>query len=300
MANYYGFTGDVTQKSDVDVFVPELWATGVKRYFEKNLVLKPFFDDYSSLVSGKGDVLHIPTMQEVATDDKAANTSVDFTALVETDIDLAIDQHRYAAKLLEDIAMVQSNEQMFDKYAQSMAYGLSKAVDTKIEALLRTLGTTQNLAADNSMSNADVETAIGTLLSNDIPQDECAFFVNPLIYADLLNSKAFVAAGVSGSTSTSAGVGFGADNQAMNQGVVGTLFGIPVFTSSLIDTATGSGTHAGYLCHKSSIALAVQQNIRTQAEYDLSYLGTKIVCDIIYGAVITTSNHVKGIEFLNP
>jgi predicted nucleotidyltransferase len=24
MANYYGFTGDVTQKSDVDVFVPEL------------------------------------------------------------------------------------------------------------------------------------------------------------------------------------------------------------------------------------------------------------------------------------
>ena len=26
MANYYGFTGDDTQKSDVDVFVPELWS----------------------------------------------------------------------------------------------------------------------------------------------------------------------------------------------------------------------------------------------------------------------------------
>ena len=24
MANYYGFTGDVTQSSDVDVFIPEL------------------------------------------------------------------------------------------------------------------------------------------------------------------------------------------------------------------------------------------------------------------------------------
>ena len=24
MADYYGFSGDVTQKSDVDVFVPEL------------------------------------------------------------------------------------------------------------------------------------------------------------------------------------------------------------------------------------------------------------------------------------
>jgi len=298
MANYYGFTGDVTQKSDIDVFVPELWGAGVYRYFEKNLVFKPFFDDYSSLVQGRGDVLHIPTMQEVATDDKAANTAVSYTANVETDIDLAIDQHKYSAKLFEDIAMVQSNEQLFDKYAQSMGYALAKAVDTKIEALLQTLGTTQDLAANNSMSNADVETAIGTLLSNDIPKEECAFFVNPLIYADLLNSRAFVAAGVSGSN-TSSGIGFGADNAAMRTGEVGLLFGIPVFTSSLIPTTSSDGIEVGYLVHKSAIAVAVQQDIRIQSDYDVSYLGTKVVADIIYGAVITTGNHVKGIEFLN-
>ena len=29
MANYHGFTGDVTQKSDIDVFVPELWSAGI-------------------------------------------------------------------------------------------------------------------------------------------------------------------------------------------------------------------------------------------------------------------------------
>tara|TARA_R100001443_G_scaffold17872_3_gene28516 strand:+ start:4627 stop:5511 length:885 start_codon:yes stop_codon:yes gene_type:complete len=294
MANYYGFTGDVTQKSDVDVFVPELWADGVYRYFEKQLILKPFFDDYSSLVQGRGDVLHIPTMQEVASADKSANTSVEFTANVETDIDLAIDQHKYAAKLFEDIAMIQSNEQLFDKYAQSMAYALAKAVDTKIEALLQTLGTTQTLAADNSMSNADVETALGTLMANDIPADECAFFVNPLIYADLLNSKAFVA------QNSGAGVGFGNDNAVMSTGLVGNLFGIPVMTSSLIPTTTSTGIEAAYLVHKSAIAVAVQQDIRVQSEYDVSYLGTKVVADIIYGAVITTSNHVKGIEFLNP
>jgi hypothetical protein len=293
MANYYGFTGDVTQNSDVTVFIPELWSAGVYRYFEKKLVLKPFFDDYSSLVQGKGDTLHIPTVQEVASAAKAANTSVDYTANVETSIDLSIDQHKYAAKLFEDIAMVQSNEQLFDKYAQSMAYALAKAVDTKIEALLQTIGTTQNLAANNSMSNADVETALGTLMSNDIPADECAFFVNPLIYADLLNAKAFVASG------SSTGVGFGADNAAMNTGQVGMLFGIPVMTSSLIPTTSSSGIEAAYLVHKSAIAVAVQQDIRVQSSYDVSYLGTKVVADIIYGAVITTASHVKGIEFLN-
>ena len=306
MANYYGFTGDVTQKSDVDVFVPELWADGVYRYFEKAMVLKPFFDDYSSLVQGRGETLHIPTIQEVASADKSANTSVEYTANVETSIDLSIDQHKYAAKLFEDIAMVQSNEQLFTKYAQSMAYALAKAVDTKIEALLQTLGTTQTLAADNSMSNADVETALGTLYSNDIPPDECAFFVNPLIYADLLNSKAFVSApnspanyATSGTLGNIVPTGF-QDNAVMQSGLVGNLFGIPVMVSSLIPTTTSTGIEAAYLVHKSAIAVAVQQDIRVQSDYDVSYLGTKVVADIIYGAVITTSNHVKGIEFLNP
>ena len=293
---YTAFSGDATQGtgSHLDVFIPELWADGVYRYFEKNLVFKPFFDDYSSLVAGRGDVLHIPTVQEVASADKSANTGVAYTVNTETDIDLSIDQHKYAAKLFEDIAMIQSNEQLFDKYAQSMAYALAKAVDTKIEALLQTLGTTQALAADNSMSNADVETAIGTLLSNDIPKEECAFFVNPLIYADLLNSKAFV------TNNSCAGVGFGNDNPVMRTGEVGMLFGIPVFTSSLIPTTTSTGIEAGYLVHKSAIAVAVQQDIRVQSEYSVDYLGTKVVADIIYGAVITTGSHVKGIEFLNP
>jgi N4-gp56 family major capsid protein len=293
---YTAFSGDATQGtgSHLDVFIPELWADGVYRYFEKNLVFKPFFDDYSSLVQGRGDTLHIPTVQEVASADKSANAGVAYSVNTETDIDLSIDQHKYAAKLFEDIAMIQSNEQLFDKYAQSMAYALAKAVDTKIEALLQTLGTTQTLAADNSMSNADVETAIGTLLSNDIPKEECAFFVNPLIYADLLNSKAFV------TNNSGAGVGFGNDNPVMRTGEVGMLFGIPVFTSSLIPTTTSTGIEAGYLVHKSAIAVAVQQDIRVQSEYSVDYLGTKVVADIIYGAVITTSNHVKGIEFLNP
>ena len=147
-------------------------------------------------------------------------------------------------------------------------YGLAKAVDTKVEALLQTLGTTQNLSANNSMSNADIETALGTLMSNDIPKEECAFFVNPLIYADLMNSKAFIAApnspanyATSGALGNVVPTGF-ADNSVMATGNVGMLFGIPVYTSSIIATSATGGTEVGYLVHKSAIAVAVQQNIR--------------------------------------
>ena len=272
-------TGDLSGAGHIDVFIPELWADGIYRYFEKNLVFKPFFDDYSSLVKGKGDVLHIPTVQEVAVATKVENDGVTYGVNTETAIDLNIDQHKYAAKLFEDIAMIQSNEVLFDKYARSMAYGLAKAVDTHIMEEMDAMGTTQTLAADNSMSNADVETALGTLMSNDIPKEECAFFVNPLIYADLLNSKAFVAApnspanyATSGSLGNIVPTGF-ASNDVMASGELGALFGIPVFTSSIMSTATGTGTEVAYLVHKSAIAVAVQQEIRLQSEYSVDYLG---------------------------
>ncbi len=281
---YTAFSGDTTRGTgaQLDVLIPELWSDAIMRYFNKNLVFKPFFDDYSSLVQGKGDQLHIPTIQEVAVSDKSANTGVAYSVNTETKISLAIDQHKYAAKLFEDIAMVQANEELFSKYASSMAYGLSKAVDTKIEALLRTIGTTQSLAAGNSLGNADIEAALGTVLANDIPQDECAFFVNSLMYADLLNSKAFIAApnspanyATSGTLGNVVPTGF-ASNDVMNTGQVGMLFGMPVYTSSLISTATSSGTHAGYLVHKSAIAVAVQNAARLQSEYSVDYLGTKV------------------------
>ena len=64
---YTAFSGDATQGrgSHLDVAIPELWADAVYRYFEKQLVFKPFFDDYSSLVQGKGDTLNIPTGSEI-------------------------------------------------------------------------------------------------------------------------------------------------------------------------------------------------------------------------------------------
>jgi len=312
---YTAFSGDATQGSaggdlsggeHIDVFIPEIWGQSIYRYFEKNLVLKPFFDDYSSMIQGAGDVLHIPTVQEVASARKAENNGVVYSVNTETKIDLLIDQHMYSAKLFEDIAMVQSSEQLFSKYTESMAYALAKAVDTEIEGALQGLGTTQDLSADNTMSNADIETAIGTMLSNDIPLDQCAFFVNPLIYADLLNSKGFVNAvnspanyATSGALGNVVGAGLN-DGSAMSSGLVGSIFGCPVFVTSLISSDAADGTHVGYLAHKSAIAVAVQQGVRVQSEYSVDYLSTKVVADTIYGAVATTASHVKGIEFLNP
>ena len=189
--------------------------------------------------------------------------------------------------MFEDIAMIQSNEQLFTKYTQSMAYGLAKQVDTDIETALQAMNTGIQLGANNTLSKAKAEEAYATILADDLDPAECAWFVNPTMYADIVGNSGFTVGGTA--------EGFGGNQLT---GSIGTLYGMPVFTTSLISNSAGTGTEAGYVLHKSALAVAVQQDIRVQSDYDISHLATSVVADVIYGVKLTDSaNHKKGVRF---
>ena len=277
-----------------DALVPEMWSSAIYRYFEKALVFKPFFDDYSSLVKGKGDTIHIPEIQEVGSGTKGAGADLSYATNTETTVDLLVDTHQYSAKLFEDIAVIQANEQLFNKYARSMSYVLAKLVDTEIETALQSMQTGVSLAANNSLSNAKAEEAYATLLENDIDPAQCAWFVNPTLYADIVANAAFITA----AGDTDVPLGFDESRNAARTGRIGSLFGMPVYMSPLISSASGTGVEAGYIAHTSCVAVAMQQGIRIQSEYSVDALGTKVVADVIYGVKLTdSSNHIKGIRF---
>jgi len=83
---------------------------------ERNLVFEQCVDtSLNGLVKGKGDTFHIPKLAEVADAAKAAETLVTYAAGTHAKADLSIDQHRYAAKLVEDIASVQAIPGLFEK-----------------------------------------------------------------------------------------------------------------------------------------------------------------------------------------
>ena len=286
--------GDLVGNDDLGVMIPELWSSAIFRYFEKALTFRPFFDDYSSLVRGKGDAINIPEIQEVTVGAKAANTNVSYTTNVETSLQLQIDKHKYAAKLFEDIALIQANEPLVSKYAQSMGYALAKQVDTDIETALQSMATGISLGADNTLSNAKAEEAYATILELDIDPAECAWFVNPTLYADIVSNAGWT----QGAASSLVVQGFTGGAQS---GQSGTLYGMPVFMTPLITSATGATNEVGYLCHKSCVAVAVQQDIRVQSDYSIDNLGTRVVADVIYGVKLTDhANHKKGVRLNQP
>jgi|TARA_R110002020_G_scaffold73987_5_gene189682 hypothetical protein len=279
-------------------FIPEIWADGIYKFFERKTVFRGLVDDYSALVAGKGygDAINVPEMSIISASDKDAGADVTYDATATTTTQLSINKHKYVGKLFEDVALIQSEADLVEKYSRMMGEALARQVDTDIWAELDGLNQTQDLSADNTLNAATFEAALATLGENDVPymDGECSMVVNPTLFADILNP----AAGIAQYFIRNDAVGEG--NKGLRSGMVGSLYGIDVYMSNTVSSALDNDTVVGAIFHKSAAVFASQQEVRVQSEYSIDALGTKVVSDLLYGVkLIDDSDNIKGVRFLN-
>ena len=67
----------------------------------------------------------------------------------------------------------------------------------------------------------------------------------------------------------------------IRSGLIGDLYGVPVYVST--NAPTNNSSRACFLGHKSAIALVEQLGIRAQTQYKQEYLGDLFTADTIYG-----------------
>jgi hypothetical protein len=296
------YQGDAVTNTTDQHFIPEIWADGIYKYFERKSVFRGLVDDYSALFSDKGygDVLHIPEMSLISASDKSAGADVSYDATATTETQLVVNKHKYVAKLFEDLTLIQSEADLVEKYSRMMGEALSRQVDADIWSELQSLEDSLNLSADDTLTAGKFEEALATLGEADIPymDGECAMVVNPTLFADILNPSA----GIAQYFIRNDAVGEG--NRGLRSGLVGSLYGIDVYMSNTVDTANeggaGANTISGAIFHKSAVAFASQQDVRVQSEYSIDALGTKVVADLLYGVKrIDDTDNKKGLKIRN-
>jgi hypothetical protein len=296
MATHYdGSASTVTTEQH---FIPEIWADGIYKYFERKTVFRGLVDDYSALVKGKGygDAINVPEMSIISASAKSAGADVAYDATATTTTQLTLNNHKYVAKLFEDIALIQSEADLVSKYSRMMGEALARQVDTDIWGELDGLNQTQALSADDTLTAAVFEAVLATLGENDVPymDGECAMVVNPTLFADILNPSG----GIAQYFIRNDAVGEG--NRGLRSGMIGSLYGIDVYMSNTVDTGGTSSTNPGAVFHKSAAVFAAQQEVRVQSEYSIDALGTKLVSDLLYGVkLIDDSDNIKGVRFTN-
>ena len=248
----------------------------------------------------KGDTVHVPSPTRGSASAKGATNAVTLIAATENEVQISIDKHYEYSRLIEDIVETQALTSLRQFYTDDAGYALAKQVDTDLIQLGRafngaTIGTNDyatsaastkayigsdgTTAYNSSTSNAAALTdaairrTIQRLDDNDTPMDGRFFIIPPSSRNTLMGlarytEKAFVGNG-----------------NAIRNGEIGNLYGIPVFVTSNADYGAGN-TGADRIClmgHRDAMVLVEQMGVRSQTQYKQEYLATLYTADMIYG-----------------
>jgi len=277
-------------------FIPELWRDAILDYAERKFQLKNQVQDFSSLLSGGGDILNIPKVTEETAAAKSAGSAVTYSANTDGTIALAVDQHHYEAKRIEDIVRVQESADLFNAYAQSMGYALAKKVENylAVDILQAATGNDTALSADNTFTTALLRTGLQKLLDagHDYTDGDHNLYCSPAAYMSLLSLGDFTEAQKRG--------------DAENPNVGGKIiqaYGLNVYPSTDWDDDGGSGDETATVFNSGSVYFAQQVAPRVQSAYDIDHLATSVVADVLFGAALShaaNSTALGVVNFTNP
>ena len=297
--------GDLMDTTAGAGFIPELWSEPIYSFFFRANKLRNSVSDYSALVKGKGDTIHIPAILMQDAQSKSASTAVVWDtnkgstpqAHDVTPVDLTINTHIYQAEIFEDILTIQSASELISRYARAFGESLARKVETDMWAELDGFQTTVTLTADDAIATGDLESILANLYDLDIDPNRCSMAVNHLILADLLNPSAGMGTYFVRQDAIPSG-GNAASGAHVTTGAVGLIYGMDVFFSQAI--STGGTNRSGAVYVPEACAFAASQDVRMQSQYDVDYLGTKVIADMIYGAkLLDTATNKMGLNFVN-
>jgi hypothetical protein len=274
-------------------FIPEMWRDAILDYAERKFQMRNQVLDFSSMLSNGGDILNIPKVTEETAAAKSANTAVTYTNNTDGVIQLAVDQHHYEAKRIEDIVRVQESADLFNAYAQSMGYALAKKVENYLALLVQgATGNDVSLSSDNTFTTALIRSGLQKLLDAgyDYTDGEHYFYCSPAAYMSLLSLGDFTEAQKRGD----------AENPLASGRIIN-AYGLEVYASTDWDDDGGSGDETATIFNKNSVYFAQQLAPRVQSSYDIDHLATSVVADVLFGAALShaASSTAMGIVNFN-
>ena len=299
-------TNQITTTTLTGGFVPDLWSDDIAARYKKNLVVANNITslDHSDKIGG---VVHLPSPTRSAASNiyGSQGSAISFTVATENQFTITLNQHWVNGKQFPDIAEKQALPSYRRFITDDLGYSLAVATDAYLWATARTFagaaadagaviggdGTTLWSASANgngtALTDAGIRRIIQSLDDNDVPGTERFLIVPPVEKNRLMGNSRYT---------EQAFVGEVGSQNTIRTGLIGNVYGIPVFVSTNSPSVVqGTGTfRLVMLAHKDSMVLVTQIKPRVQSQYKLEYLSDVIVADTAFGAAkVLTENTVS-------
>lgn len=234
----------------------------IMRGLVKNFMLPP----------GSGKTITVPrypvqTAASVTEGDEVSNTAVSTDGQTITIGTVAI------RTMVTDLVAASATSNVVADLGRLFGDAIARKIDTDLVGLFSGFAGGVG-AADAALSAATVAKAVATLRANSVPQDALACVVHPYVAYDLKKDLTNTWANPNGGM---------IQNEAMINGYVGQLFGVPVFESANIANNGTAGDYVGAVFHRDALGLAMIGDIGIETQRRASFVGTDVVAYAHYG-----------------
>lgn len=243
-----------------------------------------------TLGGGQGKTVTVPrypkqTAAALTEGDEISNTAVSTDGATLTVSTVAI------RTLVTDLAVASAASNVVADLGRLFGEAIARKIDTDLT------GNFVNLNAGfgdwtGQITAPDIFKAVAKLKANGVPVDGMVCVLHPEIAYDL---KAALTTG--GNNPFQAGGPSAVANEAMMEGYVGKLAGIPIYETSNIAAHVNAGDFPGAVFHTDLLGLAMIGDIQIETQRRASYLGTDVVGYCHYGQGILYNDYGRYLAF---
>ena len=230
-----------------------------------------------NLAAGQGKTVTVPrypvqTAAALTEGDEISNTAVSTDGATLTVATNAI------RTLVTDLSVAASASNVVADLGRLFGESIARKIDVDLMALFDGFSTALG-DGTAAIAPADIFNAVTKLKIAGVPTDGVVCVLHPAIAYDL---KAALTLG--GNTNAFGSYGQGElANEAMRQGFVGQLAGIPIYESANMANTGTAGDFKGAVFHRDALGLAMIGDIQIETQRRASYLGTDVIAYAHYG-----------------
>lgn len=209
-------------------FIPEIWSKKLNQMLEKNCVMMQCVNkNWEGEISQQGDTVKIITPADV-TVSTLTSDNITYTSLAPKSQDLVIDQKKFFAFKIDDVAKVQSNMDIMEAHLVNAKKAIEEVQDSYLLAMHTDVTESNTVGSESSPITLDkstiyehfVKLSLALKNSDAVHADVRPWVViNPNIESYLLQSPEFIKA-------------YNVADETLRDGAIGRIAGMDVLVST--------------------------------------------------------------------
>ena len=264
----------ITNTTTLNDLLPSIVAEALFVASEKS-IMRGLVRNYT-LSAGQGKTVTVPIYPKQTAAALTEGTAPSFTAVSTDGATLTVSEVGLTAQI-SDLAIMASASNVVADIGRLFGEAIARKMDADLLAKFDTFSGYVG-GVSTTATPALIFQAIAKLRSAGYDTaNDCAIVLHPNVAYDVASTL----------TSTFAAPASMVGNDALRNGFMGLLGGVPVYQSSLVGATSASGGASGdYACgifHKDALGLAMMQDIRIESQREATKRGFDIVGSAIYG-----------------